>query len=106
MKGAIGFAYRSGAGVPPFVSRLLSTYLVVFMRGATAIRSGRRASNQGAFMTRGSTQTPAEPGKEGDSDPLRLVQDALGRLRFGGIQLTVHEGRLVQIEITEKRRFT
>jgi hypothetical protein len=38
-------------------------------------------------------------------DPIELVRRSLERLRFGAIQLTVHEGRLVQIDITEKRRF-
>lgn len=38
-------------------------------------------------------------------DPIDLVRLSLERLRFGAIQLTVHEGRLVQIDITEKRRF-
>lgn len=32
------------------------------------------------------------------------VREALGKLRFGSITLTVHEGRLVQIDVTEKRR--
>ena len=45
-------------------------------------------------------------GESGHLDPLQLVRDALGDLRFGGIQLTVHEGKLVQIEVTEKHRFT
>ena len=39
------------------------------------------------------------------ADPIELVRCSLERLRFGAIQLTVHEGRLVQIDITEKRRF-
>ena len=39
-------------------------------------------------------------------DSLRLIRDALDRLRFGSIQLTVHEGRLVQIDVTEKTRLT
>ncbi|MEC7954016.1 MAG: YezD family protein [Pseudomonadota bacterium] len=30
----------------------------------------------------------------------------MDRLRFGVIQLTVHDGKLVQLEITEKRRFS
>jgi hypothetical protein len=30
---------------------------------------------------------------------------ALGRIRFGDIRLTVHEGRLVQLDITERTRF-
>ncbi len=40
------------------------------------------------------------------SEPLRTVLDALNRLRFGAIQLTVHDGKLVQVDITERKRFT
>lgn len=40
-----------------------------------------------------------------DADPLHFVREALTRIRFGAIQLTVHEGKLVQMEVTEKRRF-
>lgn len=36
---------------------------------------------------------------------LKLVTDALQRLRYGAIQLTVHEGRLVQVDVTERNRF-
>lgn len=41
-----------------------------------------------------------------DIDPAKwnLIRDALSRLRFGSIQLTVHEGKLVQIDITERTR--
>lgn len=35
---------------------------------------------------------------------LKLVADALRTMRFGVIQLTVHDGRPVQIDITERRR--
>ena len=38
-------------------------------------------------------------------DPMAVVRDALSTLKFGAISLTVHEGKLVQIEVTEKRRF-
>ena len=38
-------------------------------------------------------------------DPLETIREALSGLRFGGVSVTVHEGRVVQIEITEKRRF-
>lgn len=31
--------------------------------------------------------------------------ETLERLRFGAIALTVHDGRIVQMEIIEKRRF-
>jgi hypothetical protein len=45
-----------------------------------------------------------------DNDPLpesiKSVLDALGQLKFGAIQLTVHEGKLVQVDITERKRFT
>ena len=37
---------------------------------------------------------------------LRVVADALDRLRFGVIQLTVHDGKLMQVDVTERRRFT
>ncbi|PZU16175.1 MAG: DUF2292 domain-containing protein [Citromicrobium sp.] len=40
------------------------------------------------------------------SEPLLQVAEAIDKLRFGVVQLTVHEGKLVQLEITEKRRFT
>lgn len=37
---------------------------------------------------------------------LRVVVEALERLRFGVIQLTVHDGKLMQVDVTERRRFT
>lgn len=40
------------------------------------------------------------------SEPLRAVLDGLNTLRFGAIQLTVHDGKLVQVDITERKRFT
>ena len=39
-------------------------------------------------------------------EPVRAVLDALAKLRFGAIQLTVHEGKLVQVDVTERKRFT
>lgn len=33
------------------------------------------------------------------------VRDALEQMRFGSITLTVHDARVVQLDITEKRRF-
>jgi hypothetical protein len=36
---------------------------------------------------------------------LRVVSEALGRLRYGVIQLTVHDGKLMQVDVTERRRF-
>lgn len=36
---------------------------------------------------------------------LRVVAEALDRLRYGVIQLTVHDGKLMQVDVTERRRF-
>jgi hypothetical protein len=36
---------------------------------------------------------------------LSIVAEALERLSFGVIQLTVHNGKLVQVDVTERRRF-
>lgn len=38
-------------------------------------------------------------------EALQSVVEALQKLRFGAIQLTVHEGKLVQVDVTERRRF-
>jgi len=38
--------------------------------------------------------------------PLAAVADALSRLRYGAVHLTVHDGRVVQLDITERQRFT
>ncbi|TKD49945.1 YezD family protein [Sphingomonas baiyangensis] len=35
---------------------------------------------------------------------LAQVAAALDRVRFGAIQLTLHEGRVVQIDVTERQR--
>lgn len=37
---------------------------------------------------------------------LAAVAEAVQRLHYGAIQITVHDGRVVQMEVTEKQRFT
>lgn len=37
-------------------------------------------------------------------DSLRSVREALMSLRFGTIAITIHEDRVVQIDVTEKKR--
>ena len=37
-------------------------------------------------------------------DSLSIVRSALSRLRFGNVAITVHEGHVVQIDVTEKLR--
>jgi len=38
------------------------------------------------------------------SEALAVISDALSRLRYGAIQLTVHDGRVMQIDVTERKR--
>ena len=37
-------------------------------------------------------------------ESLASVREALSGLKFGNVSLTVHEGRVVQIDVTEKKR--
>lgn len=46
-----------------------------------------------------------EPLAVSSAGPLDHVLEALSHLRYGAIQLTVHDGRLVQVDVTERRRF-
>ena len=48
---------------------------------------------------------PGPPGKN-TSAAMQAVTDALERLKYGAINLTIHEGRLVQIDVTERQRFS
>ncbi|RST72585.1 DUF2292 domain-containing protein [Siminovitchia acidinfaciens] len=40
-----------------------------------------------------------------EKEKLEVIVEALGNLRFGELQITVHEGKIVQINKIEKRRF-
>ena len=51
-------------------------------------------------------QTSPEDAQRLIEQSLSSVRDALANLRFGMVALTVHEGRVVQIDVTEKRRLT
>lgn len=35
---------------------------------------------------------------------LTLIREQLDRIRFGSIALSIHDGRVVQLEIVEKKR--
>ena len=37
-------------------------------------------------------------------ESIASVREALTGLKFGNVSLTVHEGRVVQIDVTEKKR--
>ena len=49
--------------------------------------------------------TPLRP-ETGRQDVLKLVEAELGRIRFGAIHLAIHDGKVVQFDVTEKRRLT
>jgi hypothetical protein len=38
-------------------------------------------------------------------DPLTAIASALSHLRYGVVQVTVHDGKVMQIEVTERQRF-
>ncbi|WP_235980023.1 YezD family protein [Croceibacterium atlanticum] len=39
------------------------------------------------------------------AEPLRVVVGALAQMRYGTIQLTVHDGKVTQVDVTERQRF-
>ena len=51
-------------------------------------------------------QTSGHRANAANEKVIASVAEAIARLRFGGIALTVHDGRVVQIEVTERQRFT
>lgn len=53
-----------------------------------------------------SPQRPALPAEKTAAIALDAVAEAISRLRYGSIELTVHDGRVVQLEVTERQRFT
>jgi hypothetical protein len=50
------------------------------------------------------TENNSEPQKIEAESWVAIVRDQLRNLRFGVVQIVVHEGRVVQIERTEKLR--
>jgi hypothetical protein len=44
------------------------------------------------------TKSPAQPWEE-------MVQQYVGSVRFGVVQIIIHDGRVVQVERTERVRF-
>ncbi len=50
---------------------------------------------------------PPQPPPEAErqfEEGLAIVREALRDLKFGTVLLTVHEGRIVQLDVTEKKR--
>jgi hypothetical protein len=52
-----------------------------------------------------SSQRQQAPREAADARVLEAVSEAISRLRFGGIELTVHDGHVVQLEVRERQRF-
>lgn len=47
--------------------------------------------------------TPEDPTS---ADWLAVVRDKVGHIRFGSVQITVHDGRVTQVEANEKTRIS
>ena len=54
-------------------------------------------------MPNARTETALRPVAPVD-DAVRAIIDSINRVRFGSISITLHEGKVVQLDITEKRR--
>jgi len=50
--------------------------------------------------------TPADRVETVGGAAVRAVAEAVDRLRYGVVQLTIHDGRVVQLDVTERQRFT
>jgi hypothetical protein len=48
---------------------------------------------------------PSENTLASEDDWLDVVKQKVAKLRFGSIQITVHDGRVTQVESVEKTRF-
>lgn len=46
-----------------------------------------------------------EPRQTIAADVRQRIEEALAGLRFGAVEITVHDGRIVQVERREKYRF-
>ena len=52
------------------------------------------------------TITSESPAADSDKvDWLEVVRNNVANLKFGSVQITVHEGRVTQVESIEKTRF-
>lgn len=52
------------------------------------------------------SNTPEHSTLEGQkADWLEIVRNNVANLRFGSVQITVHDGRVTQVESIEKTRF-
>lgn len=57
------------------------------------------------MTVKGTFPAPARSRANDPQLPLQQVAAALSRIQFGTIQLTVHNGKLVQLDVTKRQRF-
>ena len=55
-------------------------------------------------MTSQPEQTPSPEAQRLLEESISNVREALSGLKFGNVSVTVHDGRVVQIDVTEKKR--
>lgn len=48
-------------------------------------------------------ESPVDPASL-RAQALAVVSEALAHLNYGAIQLTVHDGKVLQVDVTEKKR--
>jgi hypothetical protein len=75
------------------------------VRRRDPVRGGR------PFMPAGAKPMTTKPDRSQSQDPDQIfeesiasVREALSGLKYGNVSVTVHEGRVVQIDVTEKKR--
>jgi hypothetical protein len=54
--------------------------------------------------TRSGTRPAAQPAQASAAIPMEAIQEAVASIRFGTVQLIIQDGRVVQIDKTEKVR--
>ena len=45
------------------------------------------------------------PFRDATEEALDAIREHLNRVRFGSLSITLHDGAIVQLEVTEKHRF-
>jgi hypothetical protein len=58
----------------------------------------------GKMMSDKPTANAAPPPKPVSALPIEEIREAVEKIRFGTVQLIIQDGRIVQIDTTEKKR--
>jgi hypothetical protein len=57
-------------------------------------------------MTDSKKNSDADRPEPSQTEVLDIVSHALSQIRFGAIHVTLHDGKAVQVDITERKRFS